>query len=243
MKKVRKAIVFVSILFFTAISHADYIAGIDFVMGEKPDGSETNPRGAWSYGYRSLLETGSLILVTAHIDSSTDVNGFHDEIEGYDISAGEVVSIIANTGTNPVVLNSGSGDYLPLNPNQILLHPGAGNQFAVVRWTAPVANIFNISASWTDLDPNGGNGASGHVVINGTNIIAMERIWDNGGTGTCFDTFSIIAGDTVDFALGSRGSYIFDSTGFDATIAVVPEPAAISLIGFLCAFVSFVRKK
>ncbi len=240
MKRVIKAIVVVSTLFLAATSHAIYIAGIDFVSGENPDGSETNPRGPWTYGYRSPLESTTLTPVASHIDSSSDFNGFHDEIEGYI----DVVSILANTGTGQVVLDSGFGDYAPLNPNQMAMHPGAGNQFSIVRWTAPVANTFNILASWTDLDPNGGNGGSGHVVINGTNFISMERFWDNGGSGASFGTFSLNAGDTVDFALGSRGDYTFDTTGFDATITAIPEPASIWLLGSgLMALLGMVTKK
>ncbi len=214
-------IALVIILSMTSLN-ASYLAGADFVLGEKPDGGEVNPRGVWSYGYRDILADSTLNLTLNHFNSSNDSNGFHDEIEGYD----DVVAIYANTGATPSILNfNGFGDLRPLNSQQMALHPGAANQFAIVRWTAEVSDTFDIVASWLDLDTHGGNGASGHVVINGINIGAMERFWGVGGGGAATGTFNLNIGDTVDFAVGSMGSYFFDTTAFDATISVHPSTA------------------
>ncbi len=64
----------------------------------------------WSYGYRSVLESTQLTLVSNHFNSIIDANGFHDELEGYY----DVVAIYANTGNSDVLTNfNGHGNISP----------------------------------------------------------------------------------------------------------------------------------
>ena len=239
--KYLKVILPVFLLVLSANAKASYIAGADFVANEKPDSNFLNPNGLWSYGYRSTLESTDLTLLTNH----SDIIAGNEDLEGYDLGANPV-GIYANTGSSPVSRFYPGGPLAPLNPNQIALHPGSMNEFAIVRWTADITGSYDILAEWIDLDANGGNGGSGHLVINGVNILSMERFWINGGSGSALDTFFLNAGDTVDFAAGSNGSYYYDTTGFDASISLnpVPVPAAAWLFGSaLLGFFGFSRRK
>ena len=105
----------------------------------------------------------------------------------------------------------------------------------MVRWTAPAAGSYRILAKWIDLDPFGGNGASAHVTINGTEVFGRKvpadpngparfvgQEWENGGNAAMpAETFRLNAGDVVDFLVGSRGDFTFDSTTFNALISKV----------------------
>ncbi len=216
-------------------SHSATFAGIDFVAGEKPDGSEQNTRGQWSYGYRSVLESTQLTLVSNHFNSTNDTNGFHDELEGYY----DVVAIYANTGSTDVITNfNGHGNNFALTPNQMALHPGANNELAVVRWTSPTTDTFNILANWIDLDPHGGNGVGTHLLINGVKQSAFDLYLSSGTGSNRNGQFALNAGDMVDFVVDAGNHYLFDTTGFDAEISIastVPEPhlSIYLLIGLL----------
>jgi hypothetical protein len=107
----------------------------------------------------------------------------------------------------------------------MLLHPSSGNEYAVVRWTAPVANTYYVSAYWQDEDPHGGNGATGDIVLNGTSLFSGS--WANGGTAVTSGTLTLnlTAGARIDFLVGSSGDWAFDSTRFNATIIPIPEPS------------------
>jgi hypothetical protein len=233
-------------LTFSSFNYAAtiYDAGADFVAGEKPDGLETNTRGAWSYGYRSQLESTALNLVTKHTNSVSDAIQHYEAIEGYNLSVGEVVAIIANTGDTPITLNSGAGFYQPWEPNTFLLHPGAQNQFSIVRFTAPTSTTFDISANWLDLDHNSGNGYSSHIVVNGANILSLQSTVSNGGSSSASDALFLNQGDFLDFAVGSNGDYSFDSTQFNATISAVPLPtSALLLLPALVGFMGLRKQK
>ena len=205
-----------------------WVAGADLARNEKPDSAkETAAINAtvpeWSYGYRAVAAGSDLTLFTPeqHKNSSSgrapNTNPGITGMDGWDPDA----VVLVNAGAEPAVYNYGSGDISPVLPGQLFMHPSASNEFAVARWTAPRAASYRLVARWLDLDPNGGNGVSAHVVINGEEKFAREL--DNGGiVDTYTQTFELAAGSTVDFLVGSRGDLSFDSTGFNVAIREVP---------------------
>ncbi len=194
------------------------MAGRDFVANEKPDAPRelfpTNPTvSEWSYGSRPG-PVASRELVLADRAQHSNAQEGREDFEGFFSGGG----ILANTGTQPLLLNFGFGDLHPLQASEMYLGPSPNTDAAVVRWTAPITGSYRIAATWRDLDNHGGNGASGHVVINGTERFAQE--WNNdGGAQFPAQTFTLNAGDVVDFCLGARGEFSFDATAFDATIS------------------------
>ena len=183
----------------------------------------------WSYGSRAQAAGTAFTLFPPAIHQNA-ANG----LEGWD-SAGQA-ALSVNTKSVPVVLDNGFGPNKPIRPGQLYLRPSSGNAFTVARWTAPAPATYRILAKWIDIDNHGGNGASGHVVINGTEVfgrrvpadpvgparfVGLE--WDRGGNAAmAAEDFKLVAGDVVDFALGSRGDTSFDGTTFNALIRKVP---------------------
>ena len=108
------------------------------------------------------------------------------------------------------------------------MHPAANNNVAVVRWTSPAPGQYSIDALWEDIDLNGGDGASADIVVNGVSIFHQD--WANGGSAADSRDLNLLSGDTVDFVVGPRGNFTSDSTAFDASITLVPEPEGVILI-------------
>jgi hypothetical protein len=202
----------------------NWVAGRDLAANERVTATETlNPNAtvpAWSYGYRSTLASSALTLFTParHVNNSLSNPGLDGFVFGV---PGIVPEVVVNTRSTPLVRAGLSN----LNPDEIEQHPGEELVYSVVRWTAPAAGLYSISATWRDIDPNGAagavDGASGHIVINGTSI--YNRTWANGGPGVAVSYPSVVLGlgDRVDFAVGAGANYFADSTAFDATITPV----------------------
>ncbi len=146
-------------------------------VGEIESINATVPQ--WSYGYRSTAAGATLTPFTA----AQHQNGVgHPEVDGWIPGAG----VLVNTGSVPVSVDLG-GASSAVRPGQLLMQPTA-NQFAVARWTAPEAGSYNIAARWVDVQTASGNGASGHVVVNGVQIFGGQEgelftgaHWANGG--------------------------------------------------------------
>ena len=196
-----------------------WAAGRDLAANEKPDRpSETNAVNEtvpqWSYGYRTTAAGTNLTLFPAdkHVNS-TGLNG----VEGFGDSE---INILANTRSDSVTANFGFGPLKPLLPGQIFTHPHT-SKFTVARWTAPANGRYNIVARWLDLDNHGGNGFSAHVVIKGVMVFNQE-IANDGGIDVPLQNVDLNAGEFVDFVVGSRGDFTFDSTGFNAAISIAP---------------------
>ena len=203
-----------------------WAAGRDLKANEKPDrATETAAKNAttpeWSYGYRSAAAATDLTLFTpAQHHNAID----SEQIEGFGIpGSGPVVAV--NVGTTSVVQNFGNGDLAPLLPEQMLVNPSSNGSFAVVRWTAPSAGHYSVWGRWFDLDPYGGDGISCHMIVNG--IERFARNMANGGTTNLPLTgLGLNAGDVVDFVVGARGDFNFDSAGFNVAIR---RSAAVSI--------------
>lgn len=212
-------------------TYADWVAGRDLALNEQPDGAQElmNPNSTapeWSYGYRSTIESTALTLYAGASEHFNDRLG-HPNFDGWWNASGNGASTLVNAGVNPVVLNFGPGPLLPLMPMELGVHPSSNNDVAVVRWTSPATGLYSVEAAWRDLDTHGGDGASADIVVNGTSIFQQE--WANGGSAADARELSLMLGDTVDFVLGPRGNFTFDSTAFDASVALVPEPSSTTL--------------
>lgn len=196
-----------------------WAAGRDLFRNEKPDNaaeaSASNTKmPQWSYGSRAAVASTALTLFPpgTHVNDASGIEGWVEAGQG---------TLAVNTKPTPVIFNTGSGNYKPLHSAQLFLSPASPNDFIVARWTAPADGNYRFAAKWLDLDNHGGNGASAHLVINGKEEFKAE--WNDGGKARLrAKTFSIKAGDQVDFVLGARGDFTFDGTAFNAAVRRVP---------------------
>lgn len=213
------------IIFFIATAGCanatEWNAGLDMIANEVPNGPQEliNPNFTvplWSYGYRDTLESTALTLYTGvqHFGETEPFQGFNFN----------TAIVAANTTASPQYW---SGNTLPVGVGEIFQHPGAGNEFSVVRWTAPADGTYYIDAVWRRLDP-AWTGSTGSIVINGSTV--FNQLLMNLETASNNRAVTLAAGDLVDFAVGSNLSYFSDSTAFNATISNVPEPSSAMLI-------------
>jgi hypothetical protein len=208
-------------------TRADWVAGRDLANNERPNGPQelSNPNATvpeWSYGYRFTVGGTALTPFPNHFNDG----GGYPFFDGWDTFG--IPTAAVNAGPSSLTINNGPGPLVPLQPNEMLLHPSGA--LSVVRWTAPANGVYILDAYWNDIDPYGGGGGDGHIVVNGTSI--YDAFWPNGGGATApTQSISLNLGDVVDFALGPNGDFFFDSTAFDATITGTPEPS--SFFGFL----------
>jgi len=197
-------------------------AGRDLLANEKPDNAaEANAHNTavpeWSYGTRAQAATTELNLFRPELHENRT-----DGLEGW-YSSGAVEGVLAvNVKSTPLVLEPGVKGLLT---HQLDLHPTADNRSIVARWTTPKDGDYRMAAKWFDLDARSGDGVSAHLVINGQE--KFVQLIPNGGNAELqvgpASTFSLKAGDLVDFVVGPRGNYFSDSTAFNAVIAPVPH--------------------
>lgn len=102
-------------------------------------------------------------------------------------------------------------------PRQVALHPGPQGEYSAVRWTAPAADRYKISATFTGLFHAT---TDVHLFHNGRPLfVAQLNIGGNPNTATHTSELALAKDDTLDFVVGwGNGSYGSDSTALTATI-------------------------
>ena len=146
-----------------------------------------------------------------------DLAGVNDEVfsklDIWHSEAGREPWATLNPSTQPVET--------PFNftwpPRQVALHPGPRGEYSVVRWTAPMADRYNIAATFTGLFKAT---TDVHLFHNGRpQFVAQLNIGGSPNTATHTSELALAKGDTIDFVVGwGNGNYGSDSTALTATI-------------------------
>ena len=100
----------------------------------------------------------------------------------------------------------------------LALHPGGGNEYSVVRWTAPVASEVQVAAAFIGLA--GRATTDVHVLHNGKSLFkALINLDGASNEARCRETVVVAAGDTLDAVVGSGNAhYGGDTTGLVLTV-------------------------
>ena len=100
----------------------------------------------------------------------------------------------------------------------LALHPGGGNEYSVVRWTAPAAGEVELVAAFIGLA--GRATTDVHVLHNGKSLCkALINLDGRANEARCRKTVPVAAGDTLDAVVGSGNAhYGGDTTGLVLTI-------------------------
>lgn len=189
----------------------------------------SNPNGAWSYGWSSTLGSGFNL-------SSIATNGYAGlALDGWlgTSDASGTPYVLHNNTTHPVT-NAVS----VYQPGQLAEHPGSQGQYSIVRWTAPISGTFSIAATFSGLS-SAGDSVDVHILHDGSSIFNSTVI-GSPSPATFSGLQSVLAGDTIDFAVGfgSNGNNFDDTTALSATI--VPEPTTLGLVAIsLASLLSF----
>ncbi|MBS0191321.1 MAG: hypothetical protein U0573_09665 [Phycisphaerales bacterium] len=180
-----------------------------------------NSNGVWSFGQFNSLGAPFIL----HGANGTSSYGF----DYWSASPGFSLPGVLHNATASSI-HYGTAIY---NPGQLVLHPGASNEYSVVRFTAPVTGLYSFQASFIGADfvgPTTSNAVLLHngVSLFGANVIGYQTVVSSG-----MMLMSLTAGDTLDAAVGfgPNGTYYGDSTGLDFTVESVPSPGADCLLG------------
>ena len=110
------------------------------------------------------------------------------------------------------------------------LHPGPQNEFSVLRWTAPAAGEYAVSASFLSIAERATTDV--HILHAGQALLkGYVNLNDQGPNLAWSKTIAMRQGETLDFAVGSgNANYGGDNTGLTLTIrrpdGVLDNPAA-----------------
>ena len=191
-----------------------------------------NPNGPYQFGAESTLG-GAFSL------GNTTVSG-----PGYAgwSSASGLPRIVADTMGS--TFTSGTVTY---ETDYLVLHPASDGTYAVLRYTVAAPGTYQISGAYRGQD-TGGTTTDVHILVNGASAFGAEV---TGYLDPSTQTFSFVqalnANDIIDFAVGfgTNGTYFYDSTGLQGTIAAVaaPEPASAILMLSAMAICGLFRKR
>jgi hypothetical protein len=221
------AIVLATMGVSTANAATIYNALIDFSL--------SNPSGPWHYGFGDPA-TSNFTAMTSSGSNYFNISGLNyweAAPEGFSVPV-----VIKNTTGSPINIGT---PYVPTDA--LLIHPGPSseNSDVIVQFKAPSAGSYSYSGFYELLDQSP-TGVFGQV-FDGTTLKSSGTLISPGANSSSFGpgqsepfngTVFLNAGSTLSFAVNNDGNYTYDSTGFNATITAVPEPAtwAMLLLGF-----------
>jgi hypothetical protein len=204
--------------------------------------SSTNTNAStWSYRYRTgTVRDGNYALLlnfTAAVGSWSPAN------PGAWTVGGNLPEIGVNQTGGDVTYIGGPAFTWPNHTMSV--HPG-NLDLVVLSWLSPASSFYDINFSFSDLDPNGGNGIAWFVERNSSLDTLSSDSFPNGGASGTMDLNNIFvnAGDRINFIVDPNGDYFYDSTKVTATIssvAGVPDSASslallsISLVAMFAA--------
>lgn len=181
--------------------------------------SSTNTKtSTWSYRFATdTIRDGSYSLLPTY---GPLVPQFSPPQSAWAV-AGNIPFIGVNqTGSDATFIpGPGSGPFTWPN-NTMLVHPGANPGLVVLSWLSPSTGFFDINFSFTDRDPNGGNGINWYVDKNATDL-ASGGVFapSNPSSGLLsLNNVFVPAGARINFIVDPNGDFFFDSTGITATI-------------------------
>ncbi len=164
----------------------------------------TNPNGPWSYGF---ISSGAFTLFDSQLQVTPGLDSWKH-------------SVVQINGTPTVLFNGTTSSIayitLNVNPGQLVFHPGASGEEAIVRFVAPQSGSASIDALFDTVDIHPGR-TDVHIRQNGVELFSGSTP----GAPACFSaSIPLVAGDVVDFAVGwgTNLNYLNDSTSIEASI-------------------------
>jgi hypothetical protein len=103
-------------------------------------------------------------------------------------------------------------------PNCLALHPGPTGEFGVLRWTAPAAGEYSVTARFSGIAQQATTDV--HVLHQGKSLFdGFINLQGQGNQSACEKTVTVKGGETIDFAVGwGNGQHGGDTTAIAATI-------------------------
>lgn len=180
-----------------------------------------NPNGPWSFGYSSLL--GGF----TPISSSSTIHGIPAWRQN--LLETQTPLVGCNPSDSPVTYKE-----VTVGPGEMHLHPGPGDEYAILRLTIPRTASYVITGAFSGQDRSPRALTDVHLLVDGKSVWSSTVKGFGEAHGAPFRvTLSLAAGSQLDFAVGSGGSsdpgrprYYCDSTGLRARVDEQPAGAS-----------------
>jgi hypothetical protein len=176
-----------------------------------------NPFEVWTYGYTEKADcTGPMVPFKNKLSNSMVGRPFDNWMLGTTMNSSDLPHVSQSKDTTSLTP-------LKLSPNGISMHPGPAGQCAVVRFTAPADGNYRFMGRFWGQNvgsSNKNNDVDVMVAINSITstygkIKASGPVTNHPFMST---SVSLSVGGTIDFKVGSSGSFDSDSTGLHGYI-------------------------
>src|SRR4051812_2483175 len=175
-----------------------------------------NPQGRWSLGWQTTLGSPLELYDSFRLNPT----GF---------TGGEAIATWSKGGAPrpSAVLNptcqafATAGTQIP--PGEVVLQPGAVNQYSVARWSPGHSGAFQVHALFSGLGGHNGlpsTTSDVHIRRGAADLSSGKINLDGAGNTFLYDQrIPVGVGDTIDFAVGAgNGEAGHDGTGVDIEI-------------------------
>jgi hypothetical protein len=207
----RTAVAFAGLLMFVSPAKAGSLA--DSVS----QFSATQGQDGWFYGYSSGAFTGSnFTMMTQFATSEIDPPN-----DAWFVQEGTYWTQLTASGGHSNGTTT-SGGRMPVE------------QWAVREWVSNFSGDITISGSLAKTDAGGGNGITGDIFVDGTEVYSQFIApSDLIGVSYAFDVH-VNVGSVVAFAIDpTDNNDLFDATKFTGIVtAAVPEPSTLVMLSF-----------
>ena len=176
-----------------------------------------NPFEVWTYGYKAAADCNGALIPFSNKTTQTFGSNINDWwMKGTTTGSQDLPMVGQSKGVTSV-------SPVKFSPNGITMHPGPSGECAVVRFTAPIKGAYRLTGRfWAQNITAGGTNSRPMVVVKNnisTPIAAGNVTAPAGTTNLPFNgSVALAAGDTIDFMVGSNGSFLNDSTGLHGFI-------------------------
>lgn len=177
-----------------------------------------NPNGVWAYGYCTKLG-GSLSLFSK--SGNLGGNSYLGLYDFWWVNSTLSLPVVFRNPANQILVNPTAT--IMLNPGQMAFYPGINGELAIIRFTAPTAGSYQISAEFDGAEIQGTT-TDIHILLNGS--LQRSGIVDGFGPGSGYSIMTnmfLRAGDQLDFAVGWGGNH---NNYYDSTTAAIRICAA-----------------
>lgn len=194
--------------------------------------SSQNPNGVWTYGWSSTLG-GAVTPFNVFGAFCGGVSGWLLPGSPYNHP-----TIARNTTATTKCCTT-----VRMPPGRIISHPGPQGQYAVLRWTAPAAGNYHVSAGFGGLDFSWPTSSNVALLHNGALVFGSQLQGFHGPSSCTATNYStpqsftgvlpLLAGDTIDAVVGfgQNGFFNGDSTLVDLVIDLA---GSVQTLGVSC---------